>query len=478
MHVHKLQRNSGWIIAALTSVFAIARGLLAEVTPSTASERIRSPIVEQKAGPVATAKTFANDNAGAVSRAAEPASGEQSGLGAASQPETWTQWRGPTRDGTLANVAAWPEKLSERVLRLSWRTPKLGPSYSGPIVSAERVFTTATEQGKNEVVLAFDRAGGKELWRASWPGALNVPFFAASNGSWIRATPASDGESLFVPGMRDVLVCLNTATGEERWRIDFVEQFKAELPAFGFVSSPLVVGEHVYVQAGGAFCKLDKQTGKALWRTLADGGGMMGSAFGSPVLATLAGREQLVVQMREVLAGVEPQAGQVLWQTKIDAFRGMNIYTPVIHNGEAIFTSAYGGRSELRKFAAQSNELSPSVVWTEKSQGYMSTPLIIKDHLYVHLRNQRFCCLELASGKVCWTTKPFGKYWSLVANGDKILALDERGELLLIRANPARFELLDQRKVSDASTWAHLAVCGTEIFIRDLETLTAWQWSD
>jgi glycosyltransferase involved in cell wall biosynthesis len=71
-------------------------------------------------------------------------------------------------------------------------------------------------------------------------------------------------------GMRDVLVCLDAATGAERWRADFVEQFKSPLPAFGFVCSPLVVGDFVYVQAGAGFCKLDKQTGKVLWRVLTD----------------------------------------------------------------------------------------------------------------------------------------------------------------------------------------------------------------
>ena len=54
--------------------------------------------------------------------------------------------------------------------------------------------------------------------------------------------------------------------------MDFVEQFKAPLPDFGFVCSPLVVGDFVYVQAGAGFCKLDKQTGKVLWRVLTDGG--------------------------------------------------------------------------------------------------------------------------------------------------------------------------------------------------------------
>ena len=59
---------------------------------------------------------------------------------------------------------------------------------------------------KDEVVTAFDRQTGEQVWQVRWPGAMKVPFFAASNGSWIRATPAFDGERLYVAGMRDVLI--------------------------------------------------------------------------------------------------------------------------------------------------------------------------------------------------------------------------------------------------------------------------------
>ncbi len=65
---------------------------------------------------------------------------------------------------------------------------------------------------------------------------------------------------------------------------------------------------------------------------------------------------------------------------------------------------------------------------------------------------------------------------SLVARKDKILALDSRGKLFLFRATPQKFDLLDQREVSKAETWAHLAVAGDEVFIRDLTGLTAYRW--
>ena len=387
----------------------------------------------------------------------------------------WPQWRGPTRDGQVVG-SGWPDKLDTNHLRQIWRV-ELGPSYSGPIVAGNRVFTTETKDKKFEVVTAFDRQTGKEVWRAQWEGALSVPFFAKSNGDWIRATPACDGESLFVAGMRDLLVCLDARTGQERWRFDFVKKLEAPVPDFGCVCSPLVDGDAVYVQAGASVVKLHKQTGELLWRSLKDQGGMWGSVFSSPIIATLGGQRQLVVQTREKLAGLTLETGEVLWSQPVEAFRGMNILTPVVHE-DTVFTSTYGGKTLGFKVAAAAGKFTIIQTWTHKSQGYMSTPVVIDGIAYEHLRSQRVMAIAIATGRELWTSdKSFGKYWSLVAQGDRILALDQRGQLFLFRANQEKFELLDQRKLADAETWAHLAVAGEALFVRELNALVSYRWS-
>src|SRR5580765_4150907 len=192
---------------------------------------------------------------------------------------------------------------------------------------------------------------------------MTVPFFAAANGNWIRATPFFDGESLYVAGMRDVLVCLDARTGAGRWRVDFVEKLKAPLPAFGFVSSPLVDGDAVYVQAGASVVRLDKRTGEIRWRSLKDDGGMNGSAFSSPVLAELAGRRQLIAQTREKLAGLDPATGEVLWSQVVPAFRGMNILTPVVF-GDAIFTTSYQNKAWRYGVVKDGDRFSVKEAWT------------------------------------------------------------------------------------------------------------------
>ena len=391
-------------------------------------------------------------------------------MGLGTPAADWPQWRGPTRDGQTAGPK-WPDKLD--ALTPLWRVP-LGPSYSGPVAAGDLVYTTETKDKKSEVVFAFDRKTGKERWRAEWDGAMAVPFFAAANGSWVRSTPACDGESVFVAGMRDVLVCLDALSGKERWRVDFVKA-GGDLPAFGFVCSPLVDGDALYVQAGGAVVRLNKKTGEVAWKCLESKDGIMGSAFSSPVIATVAGKRQLVVQTREKLAGVDLDSGAVLWSQAVPAFRGMNILTPAVV-GDTVFTASYQNKARLYKVSRDAETWAVAEAWSNKDTGYMSSPVVIGGHAYLHLQNQRFGCLDLKSGVTAWTSPPFGKYASLVAQGDRVLALDQAGTLVLFKADPAEFEALDKRKVSDAETWAHLAVAGDEVYVRELGALAAYRW--
>jgi outer membrane protein assembly factor BamB len=390
----------------------------------------------------------------------------------------WPQWRGPSRDGKVEGPT-WPERLQGKALQLLWRV-ELGPSYSGPIVTPDRVFVTETRDKTEEAVRALDRRTGKELWQVHWKGAVTVPAYARVNGEWIRSTPAYDGQAVYVGGMRDVLVCLEAKDGRERWRVDFSPRLKTAVPILGLVSSPLVDGEAVYIVASAALVKLDKRSGKILWRSVEDKdkSDAYSSAVSSPMMATLAGKQQVLVQNRKTLAGVDPDTGEVFWRREVPSFRGTNIITPTLYGDHSVITSAFGGRTFRYDVAAKDSALQARTAWDNPAQGYMSSPLVIDDHLYMHLRNQRFTCLDLRTGKECWITSgAFGKYWSMVARKDRILALDQRGILYLIRANPERFDLLDQRQVSDAETWAHLAICGDELYIRELNALSVYRWT-
>ena len=386
----------------------------------------------------------------------------------------WPQWRGPNRDGFISKDSPWPHTLSEKKLSLSWRK-KIGKGYSGPITSDSLVFTVETK-GKNEVVRAFDRSSGQQKWETQWTGSMSVPFFAWKNGSWIRSTPVFDGENLYVCGMRDYLVCLDAESGEKKWSVDFMERYGSPLPTFGFVCSPMVLGDHLYVQAATGLVKIDKRTGKSIWRILTVKGEKYNCAFSSPTIATLGGIEQLVVQTRTDLVGVNPEDGRVLWKKPVKAFRGMNILTPTILEN-SVFTSCYGGKSVLVGLGKNTDGFSVSEQWQNKQEAYMSSPIVIRDYCYLHLRKQRMTCLDMKTGKTKWiSSESFGKYMSMVSNGEEILALDEDGTLYRIDANSEKLIILEERKISKSPTWSYPALSGKQMFVRELEAIACYSW--
>ncbi len=386
---------------------------------------------------------------------------------------TWSQWRGPARDSQLPG-AVWPQKLGGH-LQLIWEKSH-SPSYSGPVVSRDLVFTTETINKQTERVTAYRLDSGEVAWTAEWPGAMAVPFFAASNGDWIRSTPACTETHLVVVGMRDVMVCLNPQTGEENWRVSFPDDMKTPMPSFGAVCSPLIDGQAVYVQTGGALVKLDLETGKVLWKSLENAAGMMSSgAFSSPVIATIAEVRQLVVATRKELCGVDLGSGKVLWRQPIESFRGMNILTPLVI-GDRIFSSAHSGKAKFFELSrTPEDNWNVTELWSQKSQAYMSSPVLIGDSIYLHMKNQRVSALAVEDGSIKWTSSPFGKYWSMVTNGKQILALDNSGDLLLIEADEEELKIVDKLKVANDS-WAHLAVQGDRVIVRDLEAIKVFEW--
>ena len=393
-------------------------------------------------------------------------------LVAAADSAFWDQWRGPHRDGSIEGVEL-PSDLGD--LERTWRV-ELDKGYASPIVGADRVFVAETVDGKTETVRALALEDGRELWTASWPGEGSVPFFAARNGDWIRSTPAFDGETIYVGGMNELLVALDAATGEERWRVDFPSRFETRIPDFGLSSSPLVDGEFLYLQAANSIVKLNKRTGETVWRALQASGDMSTSgAFSSPVIEEIGGVRQLVVGTRHALHGIALDDGRELWMHEVPNFRGMNILTPTLH-GSTVFTSSHREGTFLYSVEREGDGFAAAPVWRHKAQGYMSSPIVYDGHAYLHLGNGRLTCIDLATGSETWTSKPFGSYWSMTRSGDRILALDEDGTLLLLRANPERFELLDTLEVAEQPAWAHLALTSDGVFVRDLGGLTAFSW--
>lgn len=391
----------------------------------------------------------------------------------ADESATWPQWRGPTRD-CVTTGPAYPDKLN--TLKQSWRVD-LMPSYSGPIVLSDRVIVTETADESTEKVRALDRASGKELWSVSWKGGQTVIAEAKPRGEFIRATPASDGKVVVVGGMRDLLICLDVKDGKERWRADFIKEYKAPQPDMGMASSPLIDGDAVYTLAAAGIVRVNLASGKVEWRTLTDDPKLEGGATSSVILATFGGRKTLVALNRKTLTLIEPASGKILWRQTVAAYRNTTTVTPVLVGDSGIFVSMIGGRSLRFDVSSDGEKVFAKRTWDVSQVAYMSTPVRVGDFLYAHLESRRIACLDAKTGRAKWTSdQTFGEYWSMVVRGDRILALDQKGVLYLVRATPEKLDVLDQKKLGDVEAWAHLVVCGDEVFVRDMKGLTAYRW--
>ena len=345
----------------------------------------------------------------------------------------------------------------------------------------DKVFVTFTRDKRYEGVRDLDRKSGEKLWETEWEGAMEVAKLGTSMGSWIRATPTADGGRLFVAGMPDLLVCLDSHTGAELWRADFHKRYGTPLPELGFVCSPLVVGDGVYVQTADSFVKVDKKTGKSLWRSLVRTGKASRDDLGqgnysSPAFAVIHGRSQLLVAAIDAIAGVDPANGKLLWHRVLDSYDQGCILAPIVYRN-GIYTSTRASRSGHYPLEYRDQKFSITDGWKNKLIVYMSSPVLIGDYAYAHLKNGRFACTDLRTGKVQWiSNRTFGKYCSMVWNKDRILALPNEGQLVLLRADPEEFALLDSRTVSTEETWGHLAIVGRHVYVRERNAVAVFRW--
>jgi hypothetical protein len=107
----------------------------------------------------------------------------------------------------------------------------------------------------------------------------------------------------------------------------------------------------------------------------------------------------------------------------------------------------------------------------------LTTPVAVGDHLFGHdIRTGRLVCVKLEDGETAWTSPRIpGKYHSLVAAGGVLLVLNSEGELFVCKATPAEYEQLAKWKVSDTGSWAHPAVVGNRLYVKDKDTLYCYE---
>jgi outer membrane protein assembly factor BamB len=417
----------------------------------------------------------------------------------------WPQFRGPNRDGIAAEPAEsrlltqWPES-GPPVL---WRA-RGGKGYSGIVVSGGRAYTQWAEgegEGAQEYVVALDAATGKEVWRFRSDRAFVNP-----EGDGPRSTPAVDGDRLFAVSGRGKLLALDKNTGKLLWQHDLVT-FGGSTGSGGsgsFCSSPLIDGDRLFVEIGGAeepetgsagkpeagalpsfgeltglqtgsaaparptgpktgsaFAAFDKATGKPLWMTESDLGG-----FSAPLAFTAAGVRQVVFFSSAGLVSLSPQDGRIFWRYPWE--NAINAASPLVLPGDRLFVSSGDdvGAAVLQMKADGQGGVGVQTVWKNRSMmNLYYSSVLVGGNLYGFHRTT-LKCLDPATGEERWKHNNFS-LGSVIAAGDHLVLLYDTGTLGLAEANPKEFKLVAKAKVLEGKTLTAPALADGRVYLRN-----------
>jgi outer membrane protein assembly factor BamB len=374
----------------------------------------------------------------------------------------YPQFLGPNRDAIIPNVKLDTD-WNAHPPTLLWRQP-IGAGLGGFVIQDGKAITLE-QKGEQEAITCYRLETGESIWQVTHPGHFSHGL--AKSGP--RSTPAIDNGQVFAIGALGTFSCIDLESGKVLWTVE-TSADPANNLAYGIASSPLVDGDKVYVcQAspeGKCLAAFDRKSGKRLWE-----GGDAVAGYSSPILATLAGKRQLVLFNSANLIGLDPDNGALLWSFPWSNDPKNNCSQPIPHAGkpDQVFVSTgYSTGAALVTITAKTDqtfEVKP--VWESRSmRNKFSTSVIIDDVVY-GLDEGILAAVDLSKGKRLWKKDRIG-HGQLLLVGGTLLAMSENGDLQLLevtRAGSKQLALL--KNAVDGKTWNYPALAAPYLLLRN-----------
>ncbi|MBC8871441.1 MAG: SUMF1/EgtB/PvdO family nonheme iron enzyme [Planctomycetes bacterium] len=401
--------------------------------------------------------------------------------------DDWPQWRGPSRDGVW-HESGIIEKFEAPQIKIRWRT-RISSGYSGPTVAEGRVYVSdyVSEPEQVERIHCMDWKTGKTIWTHAYPCDYGSVGFPAGP----RACVTIDDGRAFSLGTVGHFHCFDGATGKVLWKKDLVDEYKIRLLTWGIAPAPLVEGNFVILQVGGAggacIVAFDKRTGDERWKALDEP-----TSYSSPIVIEQAGRRVLVCWTGASVSGLDPDTGTVYWRHAWGHDGGWidPIASPAFDSNRLFVSCTQHGARMLK---LHPDELKVELVWEyagparrrgKSLHAVISTPWLAGDFLYGIDYFGQLRCLDANTGEQVWedrtaTSQVIWGMGHLVRNGQKTWILNDRGELIVSRLSARGFEQISRAKLLEPTReqfrrrsgvcWSHPAFAYKHVFARNDE---------
>jgi outer membrane protein assembly factor BamB len=384
----------------------------------------------------------------------------------------WTQWGGPHRNFQTKATglkgqwpAAGPKVIWQRAL---------GEGYSSPAVEGGTLYTM---YGKPhvEVVTACDAATGKSLWDLATPMTFQSDA-APDMGNGPYSTPLIVGDRLFTTGVAGRLQAIEKKSGKLLWTQQLWSDHKGTRVMYGYASSPIAWRDTVIVPVGGrgksvmAFKQAD---GSVAWAKHD-----FPNAYSSPLLINVDGLDQLVVLMDGAVFAVNPNNGDLQWETPFRASYGIAVATPVWGPGNLLFFSAeYDAGAKVMHLERTGNRIKATEVWTSnRLRLHHGNAMCIGDTLYFSSGGKGsvaiFTAVDFRSGRVLWQDRGIAKATFVWAD-QKLITLNGDGNLMIVHPAPEGFKVAAKAPLLTSLAWTPPVLVGPRLYIRDRRNMMA-----
>lgn len=409
-----------------------------------------------------------------------------------SSSEDWPEFRGPTAQGHVQGKL--PIKWSETE-NVAWSVNLPGEGWSSPVIVAGRIYLTAgvsdktsepekvEEAGKEAApakrkpkknyslrTLCLDAESGKTIWDVEvFQEPATAPNIHNKN-SHASPTPIVKDGKIYVHFGHEGTACLDLE-GKVLWK-NTEYQYK---PVHGNGGSPCLTQDTLIFCVDGtdiqAVVGLDINTGKTRWKTDRKVETSKHFSFGTPLVISVHGKEQVISVGSDVVMSIDPYTGKEIWRCR---FKGYSqIPRPLFAHGLVYVCTGYESPKLLAIKPDGTGDITDThLAWKEiRAVPNTPSPIIIGNELYMVNDFSVLSCLDAKTGERRWVGRLSGGHSaSLIAADNKIYSMNEKGTCFVVEANPKEYKELSKNTLP-GHTLATPSPYGGKLYIRTDEKL-------